>query len=715
LSIIGKDKYGIFPIKGKLMNVKNHTDKKILENKEITDLKHILGLRQVFKTKEDLKQLRYGSIIILTDQDTDGSHIKGLVMNWIHTYWPSLMRLDFNKSLATPILKAFKGKKVKKFYTESDYRKWMKRGDRKGWNIEYYKGLGTHDDKEAAECFIDFEDNLITYEEDNEEETTSVMNLAFNDGIDKESKQKWSDRRKTWLMDYNPDEIIEQSQKNVSYVDFINKDLIHFSNDDTSRSLPSVMDGLKPSQRKVLYSGIKRYKKDKKDIKVAEFQGYVTYESKYHHGEKSIIEATVKMAQTFVGANNVNYFMPKGNFGSRLQGGKDHASERYIKTNLNPIVLDIFNPDDELVLNFENDEGSKIEPQYYMPVIPMILVNGTNGIGTAFSSTVCSHRLDDVCQAVLNKMQGKPVHKLRPYFRGFQGRIVDLGNGKYETIGLYKIVAETNTIHITELPVGGWTDKYTKFIEDKIMKQTKKKYITSYENYCTKNTIHYILKLSSDGVRKYSKRDYDFIIKDLGLKKSFSTNNMHLYDANGIIHKFANTEEILDYFVQHRKTYYIKRKEALIIRFAKEVEKLREKVRFIKYYNAKKIIVRKKTRQELEQQLINHEFKLFDESYEYLTNMSIISLTNERAKQLEEKCHQMEHELELLKEKTIETMWTNDMNGLIKTNKLYNTSVQKLMDEEKENMGKTRRKNSSKSTKSKSKRKSKKKLMMLDI
>lgn len=701
LSKIGRDRYGIFPLRGKLINVRNQSATKVSDNKEITHLKQILGLRQgmIFNSRDDLKQLRYGGIIILTDQDYDGSHIKGLVMNFFHNYWPSLLKLGYNKSLATPILKAFKGKTIKKFYTQADYEKWRKKHPT-GWSIRYYKGLGTHDDQEAVECFEDFESNLINYNVDNEEEKTDYsINLAFNnDFFNKEQKIKWSDKRKEWLMNYDPNKIIDQNQKNVRISDFVNRDLIHYSNDDNQRSLPSVMDGLKPSQRKILYASIKRNRNDKKLMRVAEFAGYVTYHSRYHHGEKSIIEAVVNMSQTFVGANNINYFIPKGNFGSRMQGGKDHASERYISTNILPMTSFLFNAHDNLVLDRIDDEGVLVEPKYYMPVVPMILVNGTTGIGTGFSSTICPHRLEDICEAIKDRIKGKPFPKLKPYFRGFQGRIIDNGNGKYDTVGLYQIIPETNTIHIIELPIGMWTDKYTKFIEDKISNQKKKKYITSYENYCTKNTIHYILKLSTDGAKKYSKRTYEFIIKDLNLKKSFSTNNMHLYDANGIVRKFKNTNEILEYFYIHREQYYIKRKNALIRHLQKDVEKIKAQVMFIRYYNQQKIIVRKKSKAQLEEQLIKLKFPKFgtdanpEPRYDYLTNMQIISLTNERAAQLEKKYKEMEDELTKLKNTTIQTMWKGDMNDVLKLNKTYNTNIQNLFDKEKENISKTRNK-----------------------
>ena len=663
-------------------------------------------------------QAGVGEMIV---HNTDGSHIKGLVLNWIHYYWPSLLNIGFNKSLATPILKAFKGKgknkKTLKFYTQSDFNTWReKHKNEKGWSFKYYKGLGTHKDKEAIECFEDFDNDIIQYDYDqNKEESDYAINLAFNDDYyNKEKHQKWSDKRKEWLKQYNPDDIIEQKQKQIGISDFINKDLIHFSNEDTQRSIPSVMDGFKPSQRKIIYSAIKRSKSDKKEMRVAEFSGYVTFNSAYHHGDKSIVDATVGMSQTYVGSNNVNYLLPNGNFGGRLQGGSDHASSRYIHTNINPLTLDIFHINDELILDYIDDEGTKIEPKYYMPVIPTILLNGTKGIGTGFSTNIAPHRLEDICYAMKERMKGNPIPSIKPYFRGFQGRILEIESNnntkKYATLGMFKIVPETNTIHIIELPIGMWTDKYTKIIERKITSQ-KKKYIISYENYCTKNTIHYILKLSHDGVKKYSKRSYESIIDDLKLMKTFSTSNMHLFDANGVIKKFNNTIQIMEYFYNHRRVFYVKRKDALIAQLNKIVEKLKAQVMFIRYYNQRKIIVRQKSKKELEDQLVKYKFPKYTndndgiKKYDYLTNMQIITLTNEKAQQLENKYKEMENQLQQLKNTTIEQMWSDDMNKIIKINQKYNQNIQQQFDDEKDNINKTR----------KTKSKKRKKKLRLDI
>lgn len=289
LSVLGRDKYGVFPLRGKLLNVRDCSDKKVADNAEINNIKKILGLQQFSNGTKNKKEylntneLRYGSIMILTDQDVDGSHIKGLFINFIHTYWPSLTKIPgFIVSLATPIVKARQKKEVKSFYTLTEFENWEKIVDIKKWNIKYYKGLGTSTSDEARDCFTSVDNKKIKYVYQLNSNKDAQL---CNEKIELAFLKCNSDNRKEWLKKYDRSKIIEQTNKNVLYSDFIDKDFIHFSNYDNERSIPSICDGLKPSQRKVLYSVFKRNLK--KEIKVAQLAGYVSEQSCYHHGETS--------------------------------------------------------------------------------------------------------------------------------------------------------------------------------------------------------------------------------------------------------------------------------------------------------------------------------------------------------------------------------------------------------------------------------------------
>jgi DNA topoisomerase-2 len=250
LSVIGRDHYGVFPLRGKIMNVKDVTYQKISDNAEITALKKILGLEQNKDYTDNIGSLRYGSILIMTDQDHDGSHIKGLLFNVFETLWGSLYKYDgFMTSLLTPIIKATHStsKEVISFYNMSDYEKWMESGINKGhWKIKYYKGLGTSTDEEAKEYFKNMK--KITYK--HTEKSNEYINLAFN--------KKRADDRKEWLSKYDKNDVLDYKEEIVTYESFINKDLIHFSNRNLERSIPNIMDGLKESTRKILYACFKR-------------------------------------------------------------------------------------------------------------------------------------------------------------------------------------------------------------------------------------------------------------------------------------------------------------------------------------------------------------------------------------------------------------------------------------------------------------------------
>ncbi|KAG8429114.1 hypothetical protein GDO86_018282, partial [Hymenochirus boettgeri] len=338
LGVIGRDRYGVFPLRGKILNVREASHKQIMENAEINNIIKIVGLqyKKSYDDQESLKTLRYGKIMIMTDQDQDGSHIKGLLINFFHHNWPSLLKHSFLEEFITPIVKATKSKQELSFYSIPEFDEWKKQiENQKLWKIKYYKGLGTSTAKEAKEYFADMDRHRIIFRYSGPEDDAAIT-LAF-------SKKKIDDR-KEWLTNFMEDRrqrrmhgLPEQflygtATKHLTYNDFINKELILFSNSDNERSIPSLVDGFKPGQRKVLFTCCKR--NDKREVKVAQLAGSVAEMSAYHHGEQALMMTIVNLAQNFVGSNNVSLLQPIGQFGTRLHGGKDAASPRYIFTML---------------------------------------------------------------------------------------------------------------------------------------------------------------------------------------------------------------------------------------------------------------------------------------------------------------------------------------------------------------------------------------------
>jgi DNA topoisomerase-2 len=237
---------------------------------------------------------------------------------------------------------------------------------------------------------------------------------------------------------------LDQDVAEVSYSDFVNKELILFSIASNTRAIPSIVDGLKPGQRKILYSCFKRNLV--KEVKVAQLSGYVSEHSAYHHGEASLSGTIINMAQTYVGSNNINLLYPSGQFGTRAEQGDDAASPRYTFTNLCPITRLIFPQVDDNIVNYLDDDGQMIEPDYYLPVLPMVLVNGTSGIGTGWSTDIPNFNPRDIVTNIRHLQKGEPMEDMHPWYKAFKGTIALEGKTKtkYTVRGLIEKTGDTS-------------------------------------------------------------------------------------------------------------------------------------------------------------------------------------------------------------------------------------------------------------------------------
>ncbi|KAJ6385281.1 hypothetical protein OIU77_028466 [Salix suchowensis] len=548
LSQMERNFYGVFPLRGKLLNVREATSKQLKENKEIESIKKILGL-QHDKQYSNVKSLRYGHLMIMTDQDHDGSHIKGLLINFIHSFWPSLLKVpSFMVEFITPIVKATRRNgTVLSFYSMPEYESWKESlsGNASGWSIKYYKGLGTSTSKEGKEYFK----NLDKHKKDflwMDEQDGDAIELAF-------SKKK-IEARKNWLRQHEPGTYLDHNQKIIKYSDFINKELILFSMADLQRSIPSMVDGLKPGQRKILFCSFKR--NFVKEAKISQFSGYVSEHSAYHHGEQSLAGTIIGMAQDFVGSNNINLLQPNGQFGTRSVGGKDHASARYIYTQLSPITRFLFPKDDDGLLNYQDEDGQTIEPTWYIPIIPMVLVNGCEGIGTGWSTFIPNYNPRDVVANIRRLLNGEMMEPMNPWYRGFKGTIEkgaskEGGCTSYTVNGVINEVNET-TLRITELPVRRWTDDYKAFlnsvtegIRDENGNLPKDPFVKDFRKYGDDAAVDFEVLLSEENMLVAKQEG---LLKKFKLTTTISTNNMHLFDSAGVIKKYDNPEQILEKF-----------------------------------------------------------------------------------------------------------------------------------------------------------------------
>ena len=589
LKVVGREKYGVFPLKGKILNVKDVKADKKTANAELANIKSILGLKagEVYK---DVKSLRYGRVMIMTDQDVDGSHIKGLLMNLFHTDWRSLLQIGFLCCLMTPLLKATKGATTLSFYSEAEYEAWKTTPAAAGvWKTKYYKGLGTSTASEARDYFSSM--NTVEYAWDPESDTT--IDLAFN--------KKRTDDRKTWLASYDKTRQlpVKAGHSKVTYSRFVHDELIHFSNADNIRSLPHVMDGLKPSQRKIFWSALKRNLTS--EIRVAQLAGYVSETAAYHHGEASLTGAIVGMAQNYVGSNNINLLAPNGQFGTRLMGGSDAASPRYIHTQLMPIVKALFKKADDAILDYTDDDGIPVEPETYMPVLPLLLINGALGIGTGFSSTVLPYNPTDVAAAIRSRLGGSLEScVLSPWWFGFRGSVTGQEDGKtWITRGLYELADdESHTIRIKELPVNCWTKDYKAFLDQMLVDQeeAKKKdgkilcWLRSYEEAYNDVDVDFLLYLDPDAYHTARAYPSEFESR-FHLTTSFKTSNMVAFNVEGHIHKYGTVGEILEEFYVARLAAYEKRKAHELARLTAALTELQARLAFVKAVVEKRLVI----------------------------------------------------------------------------------------------------------------------------
>uniref|UniRef100_A0A8D0G650 DNA topoisomerase 2 n=1 Tax=Sphenodon punctatus TaxID=8508 RepID=A0A8D0G650_SPHPU len=693
LGVVGRDKFGVFPLRGKMLNVREASHKQIMENAEINNIIKIVGLqyKKSYDDQESLKSLRYGKIMIMTDQDQDGSHIKGLLINFIHHNWPSLLRHRFLEEFITPIIKVSKNKEEIPFYSIPEFDEWKNSNqNNKSWKIKYYKGLGTSTSKEAKEYFGDMARHRIPFKYAGPEDDAAIT-LAF-------SKKK-IDERKEWLTNFMEDRrqrkihglpedyLYGKATSYLTYNDFINKELVLFSNSDNERSIPSLVDGLKPGQRKVLFTCFKR--NDKREVKVAQLAGSVAEMSSYHHGEVRLCSYA---QYNFVGSNNLNLLQPIGQFGTRLHGGKDSASPRYIFSMLSPLARLLFPSVDDSVLKFLYDDNQRVEPEWYIPIIPMVLINGAEGIGTGWSCKIPNYDIREVVNNIRCLLDGEEPLPMLPSYKNFKGTIDELGQNQYLVNGEVSILDST-TIEISELPVRTWTQTYKEQVLEPMLNGTEKTppLITDYKEYHTDTTVKFIVKMSE---QKLAEAEAAGLHKVFKLQTNLSCNNMVLFDHVGCLKKYECVQDILREFFELRLRYYNLRKEWLIGMLGSESARLNNQARFILEKIEGKIVIENKPKKELIKVLIQRGYesdpvkawkesqqKMSEESesdkenestasssepdFNYLLNMPLWYLTKEKKEELCKQRDNKETELDTLKCKSPSDLWKENLAAFI--------------------------------------------------
>lgn len=723
---IGYTYNGIFTLRGKILNVtKKGYDAKI-RNKILKYLLQELGL--VLNGEElDRSELRYGRIIILKDADVDGDAIMGLVYNIFFNEFKYLITQDdFFYEFITPayqiILKDLIDPKAKnvnmsnnvklEFNSEYAFNEQMNKLDKnKILKIHYIKGLGSISDPDIHRYFKNIDKHLKSIII-NKEQLVNTNELMFNlySGGKKEIEF-----RKKWINNYDETVMLERNViKNINIIDFMEKCNIHYAYDSCIRSIPSLYDGLKPSQRKILYTLFKRGKESYNFQKVTSLSGDVTKIGRYLHGEASLEETIFGMMRYWAGSNNIPLLKSMGTIGSRLDMGTMHSQSRYVFTALNEISRFIFIKDDDEVLDYVKEEGEYTEPNYYVPIVPIVLINGGLGIGTGYSTDTpqhnpfdCINYIKDILTKDCNKNGIKTLDsdvKIRLYFPNCD---IDLRkeDGEWISYGKQKFILPEKSkdrfwnttcinknkpydplsynpcfISITQVPIYFNYHNAIQNIKKSISENVVEKYKniidlrdgTIYGSLTEKENVNLILKINND------KKDCK-LGNIIPLTETIYYTNVHLIDKNGRVQKFESVYDIMKLFIIERYNLYVKRKNYIINKMKESILIDKNRARFIKAkvmgikcigldnkeYEQYKLDTRNMKINVLEKFLETNKFDKIKNSYSYIIDyVTTRHETFEEYQKIMNTYNTKVDELIKYMKTPINVIWLNELNNL---------------------------------------------------
>ena len=536
-SVIKRATNGAFALKGKLLNTIAASKAAVAKNNEIANLVKILGLNyhKTYESEAERKTLRYGHVVVMTDADVDGMHIFSLVAAYFAKFFPKLLEHGFLQRMVTPVIKATRsGVETLEFFDVPSYEKWAATAiDTDNDKLKYYKGLGTSTRQEAVAYF----ENLNKYLK------PVVLNEDIKDTISLLFDSSRTDDRKRWLLEGAADSL-DYSTPVQELKTVLNKEVKQYHLASATRALPSYLDGLKESQRKILFT-LLSLGKTNKEFKVAQLAAVVAEKSMYLHGETSLTGAIVKMAQSFPASNNLPLLQELGQFGSRLQNGADAASGRYLFTRLHGYVHHLFNAKDLPLLETLTEESAEIEPRHYVPLLPLLLINGANGIATGFRCLVPQFSVADIVAQIEARLHGTTPLGIIPHCNGWGGS-VDVGANGWIYTGKYEV--NGNVVIITAIPTSRSIENYTNFLNSLL---EKKKIVSFTDEHFSENSPCFKIKFDTPP---------EDIPKTLQLSATVSNKCLNVLDENGNVKNYRHIREILDDFFALRIDFYKRRR-----------------------------------------------------------------------------------------------------------------------------------------------------------
>lgn len=420
-----------------------------------------------------------------------------------------------------------------------------------------------------------------------------------------------------------------------------------------NRAIPSVIDGFKPTARKIIFIADKVWRTgSEKPLKIFQLGGRIASEAHYHHGDASLSGAIIGMAQSF--KNSLPLLEEIGQFGSIRS--PEAGAPRYISTKLTKNFRLLYK-DFELLEN-QVEEGNVIEPKFFLPIIPTVLLNGSSGIAVGFATNILNRNPLDLIDACVKVLDGKRVGKLLPWLKDYNGPIEQVGtSNQYIMRGQYQIT-NTTTVTVSELPPSVTFQKY----EAHLNSLQDRGIIASYEDNSA-NGINYILKFARATLTNLIEKDkLDQTLKMIETE----TENLTCLDERGKLLIFENIPQIVEYFTNFRLSFYSKRKAFLINKYDEELTYLSNRARFIKLIIDGKLKVNNVPRKEIILYLETNKFDQVNGTYLYLLNMPIHSLSKETYEALLKEVSEKQAELAEIKKKDPTDMYREDLADLKK-------------------------------------------------
>lgn len=643
----GTDYIGTFPLRGKILNPRNHSLKNISECEEINQLKKVLGLKHGKDYSKDISSLRYGKIRILTDADDDGYHIACLLINVFDYLFPGITKSGFMELFETPVVRATKGKVVLPFYTVNDYEKWKRETNIKGWTIRFFKGLGSSTAKDTKE---DIKNNrIIKFVHDSK--TAETLDIAFNNTRADERKDKILKLR---IKD-------KEFKQNVKISEYLDTRLVMYWRSNIVRSIPQLVDGFKESVRKIFWALWQIFHLSNVNVPNTPHKlSQVVFEackiSDYHKGDSSVDKLIKKLCADYVGTNNIPMFEGVGNFGDRSIGLKGAGSSRYLFIKAYKWIKYVFRIEDLDILQYNvGDKGESVEPKFYLPIIPMALVNGCKGIGSGWSTEVSKYNMLDIIDYMRATIRGEPTKKLKPYFVNFKGKVESIKGG-FRTIGEYKV--KGSDVYITELPIGKW---YKNYEDDFIITELEKKdLIRGYDDNCKKDPKTFLEEINFKIKFKANSSARNCTHESLRLITNFSYGNMYLLNEDNIPVKYNTVDDIVKAFYDIRLGYYDIRKQRQIKLIKEKMEKLLHKIKLITLISIdKKIDIRDRLKAELYEEIKEYDIPtyIYDE-------LKATCLSKDDINRYNKELNKLQQQLDYVTNTDIKDMWLNELDEL---------------------------------------------------